>query len=291
VKESPLVTFTLLAQTAVGVYSVSAGSQLILYALGKTQVVHLDLITLIIVLLLTVLAMAISFLHLGSPIRAYRAIFNFQTSWLSREILSISLFCACIVMQTAYSLIWNPTEYSPLVLFIICLIGVTLVFCISRVYMLRTMPAWKSWWTFLSFLSASFINGSITTLVILFIQDVMGLNSSQQISLTTLVITLFLSLFLVIEVVLVFWMARFEWRPLNYGEIFTHQHISPNLRLLVGFMLVLGFTLTVIGLNIQGLKNTPVKIGWLVSAFIVILSAETINRITFYKVGLGGRNK
>ncbi len=39
-------------------------------------------------------AMLISTLHLGKPLRAWRAVLNLQTSWLSREIFFISVFLA-----------------------------------------------------------------------------------------------------------------------------------------------------------------------------------------------------
>lgn len=290
-KEGPLVVFTLLAQTGVGIYNVGIGTQLILFALGKSQTIYISPIIFISVLLLTVLAMALSFLHLGTPLKGYRAIFNIHTSWLSREIFTISLFAACVFLQSAYSLIWKPSKYPPFIFLITSLLGLVLVLCISKAYMLRTMPAWKSWSTFLSFLSASFINGSITLIVMFSIQSTIGFTSNQQTSFVYSLVTLLLGFFLAIEVFLVFWRARFDQRPPKYGEIHLNQPIASSQRLFVSLMFILGFALAIIVPNFEGIKNTPVQTGLLVSAFIVIISAEISNRINFYKVSLGSRSE
>ena len=166
-KEGPLVAFTPLAQTAAGAYCVFAGAQLALGAAGPAEAVYLNRAALLFVLGLAVLAMLISFLHLGTPQKAYRALLNVRSSWLSREIFSVSLFSACVAIQAGYSLLGDPAALSPLVLLVTCAAAIALVLCISRVYMLRTMPAWNSWSTPLSFFSASLAGGSVAALVLL----------------------------------------------------------------------------------------------------------------------------
>jgi len=92
-REVILVTFTILAQMSVGAFLVLCVVKF--FVARKAGVVEADrmgdrsLIAIIAVLGLGLLA---SLFHLGSPLAAPRAINNLGSSWLSREILSGSIF-------------------------------------------------------------------------------------------------------------------------------------------------------------------------------------------------------
>jgi anaerobic dimethyl sulfoxide reductase subunit C (anchor subunit) len=100
--ERPLVAFTLLTQAAVGAFGIErvrwnqAG--------GQAAGAWLDG-ALAVIGLLYGAGMLASFFHLGSPGRAWRALNNLRSSWLSREILfsgSFGLLAACFaVLQWA----------------------------------------------------------------------------------------------------------------------------------------------------------------------------------------------
>ena len=91
--ERPLVLFTVLAQMAVGAF-ITPG--VFVLQLGATEAKIPVLFTGLIMLS----ALLLSLLHLGSPQRAYRAIANWRTSWLSREILIAgSIHCRAGVVQ------------------------------------------------------------------------------------------------------------------------------------------------------------------------------------------------
>jgi len=159
-KERTLVVFTLLAQMAVGIF----------WALGAMRFLGTDLnLTLgfLVVAALMVLAIAASFLHLGSPLLAWRALWNPRSSWLSREIWGTVLFGAASVLYAA--LLWFDRG-SPLLRAIIlgaaAVLGLLLLLSMSWAYRLRTVPAWNSWATPLSFLVTALLLGVLGSVVL-----------------------------------------------------------------------------------------------------------------------------
>ena len=85
IKEWPLVFFTLISSVLVGWFFGLAFN-------NNTEGLRY------VYVLLGLIGMAISTLHLGKPMRAYRSIFNLRTSWLSREILFFILFLGSSVI-------------------------------------------------------------------------------------------------------------------------------------------------------------------------------------------------
>jgi DMSO reductase anchor subunit/ferredoxin len=88
-------------------------------------------------LVLGVLAAALSLLHLGRPGRAWRALSNWRSSWLSREILAFSLF-----VPLALGIHWTAVRGRPAG--VVSLLGLGLLLCIDRVYQsAEGRPAWR----------------------------------------------------------------------------------------------------------------------------------------------------
>ena len=148
-KEGSLVVFTVLSQAAVGALWVWGALGLATPGLGS----GVDAAVLTTVVALMVLALAGSFLHLGSPARAWRACSNLRRSWLSREILSASLFLGAALLLTAMA--WLDAPRTPttrtIVTGLAALLGALLLFSMASVYRLRTVPAWNTARTLLSF--------------------------------------------------------------------------------------------------------------------------------------------
>lgn len=105
-----------------------------------------------------------SFLHLGKPANAPRALNNLWGSWLSREILAIGVFTASLVIT--FFLGWKTGNAVHLkylmVLSSIC--GLALVWTMTRVYVMPTIPAWNSWYTPVSFVLTALSLGVLTLL-------------------------------------------------------------------------------------------------------------------------------
>jgi len=151
--ELPLVVFSVLAQMAVGAFIVLGAltgwadrySEIGL----ALSITNTPLIVIGVVFTVGVLA---SLLHLGRPLRAYRALANLRSSWLSREILLVCLFGAGLAAfgwlfatQPAFTgTLWG-------IFGLAVLAGLALISCMARVYQLDSMPTWKSWMTPASF--------------------------------------------------------------------------------------------------------------------------------------------
>ena len=163
-REWALITFTLLAQMAAGGFVVLQITRAVLAGRLKDGTSRFtDLLGIAIMGILGV-GMLASLIHLGSPLRAYRAISNFGSSWLSREITFASAF---FVFGSIYSLMqwarWGSSGLRNVLAVIAGLLGLSMIYSMSRVYMIPTEPAWNSFETLVSFFTAAFLLGIFLT--------------------------------------------------------------------------------------------------------------------------------
>jgi anaerobic dimethyl sulfoxide reductase subunit B (iron-sulfur subunit) len=138
--ERSLVAFTLLTQMAVGTtwwLSVMAPHS----RAARSVVAGLAL-----------LGLLASLLHLGSPRRAWRAMRNWRTSWLSREVASAAVYAAAMAwgLVTDGSGLWFANAA-----------GAVLIVSMVQIYRLRTVPAWSGHRTTASFVSTTLLLGSV----------------------------------------------------------------------------------------------------------------------------------
>jgi DMSO reductase anchor subunit len=80
-------------------------------------------------------------LHLGRPVLAHRAIRNWRRSWLSREVLALSLFAGSAAAYAGALLLRLPI--SPIVGGGALAAGLLGVACSARIYMVPARPAWN----------------------------------------------------------------------------------------------------------------------------------------------------
>jgi len=161
VKKWSLIIFSILSQMAVGAFWVlMVVREYFGYRYGLSQADSLILSPLLVVETIMVFSLPISLAHLGSPLIAYRAIFNLRSSWLSREISFALLFASSIVAFTY--LIWGQIGATPLrstFAWMAEIFGFLLIYAMSRLYMLRTVPVWNTFFTPVSFFLTTLILG------------------------------------------------------------------------------------------------------------------------------------
>jgi anaerobic dimethyl sulfoxide reductase subunit C (anchor subunit) len=158
-----LITFTILGQMSVGAFWVLGVMHT--YALRKAGMQEADRLadrSLWAIFAVMVLALVASLFHLGNPLNAPRAITNVATSWLSREILFGVLFAALgwlfVLLQ------WRKIgsfRLRNILAIVAAVVGLGLVYVMSRVYMLPTQPAWDTFATPISFFATTFLLGSL----------------------------------------------------------------------------------------------------------------------------------
>jgi len=161
--EWPLMLFTLFVQTAVGMFfayglvNFFPGAK---EAAQESKAVNDRL--LLIICAFTAVSVIISFFHLGNFKNAYYALNNITTSWLSREILFVILFSA---LAAGYTFIYTKNLLPPVqnitgAAALLC--GIILLFVMSKIYMIESIPAWNSIFTPLSFSFSALILGCST---------------------------------------------------------------------------------------------------------------------------------
>ena len=153
----PLVFMLVLTQLSVGAFAVlwlldmlGRGTGLTIAALAS--------------LALAGISLGASTLHLGRPIYAWRALKGLRRSWLSREVLTLSLFAGAAAAFAGMLMLDLPGR-SMRGSAARALAGLAGVTCSARIYMVPARPAWFSGYTLAEFFSTALLLGP------LFVQD------------------------------------------------------------------------------------------------------------------------
>ncbi len=161
--EWQLVFFTILTQMAVGTFTFWGLPALLIPTSNPFSEGDYPAVLLAVVLVLLAFGTLSAGLHLGRPSHAVFAISNLKNSWLSREALLGSSFGLVVLILLVRR--WLGAPFSVLdELFILAgiIFGLALVYGISRLYMLRTVPAWNNLGTPASFFTTTCLLGIVT---------------------------------------------------------------------------------------------------------------------------------
>lgn len=164
----PLVAMLLLTQMGVGVFAVAAfvpgsgASQLAVLTLAGACLLHLGL--------------AVSTLHLGRPLGAWRAFLGLRRSWMSREIVAfgtlaplalLSAFAAGLpvvghmVAGGEHLAAMLPTWARAFLAGSTALVGVAAVFCSAMIYIDTRRPSWSAGHTLPGFFGTMIALGAV----------------------------------------------------------------------------------------------------------------------------------
>ena len=146
----PLVFMLVLTQLAVGAFV----TLWLLDLLGQGTALTVAALT---SLGLAGISLAASTFHLGRPIYAWRALKGLRRSWLSREVLTLSLFAGAANAFAAMLLFDLPGR--PVVGLLTVLAGIAGVTCSARIYVVRARPAWCSKYTVAEFFMSALLLG------------------------------------------------------------------------------------------------------------------------------------
>lgn len=110
---------------------------------------------------LMLIALILSFLHLNNPVNAVYALSNLETSWLSREIFFVSLFLFLLVLVNLILYFKTPeVKYYRAFILITTIVGVIMVYAMSKLYIIPTVPPWNSISTMIEFYATALLIGS-----------------------------------------------------------------------------------------------------------------------------------
>lgn len=156
--EWSLVFFTTISQLAVGIM---IAVLLFVFAKKQSGYAKLNQTTLYFAGGFMLVALVLSFLHLNNPVNAVYALNNLKTSWLSREILFVSLFLFCLVVVNLILYFKRPArKYYRSFILVTTIVGVIMVYAMSKLYIIPTVPVWNSISTMIEFYSTALLIGS-----------------------------------------------------------------------------------------------------------------------------------
>jgi len=163
-EEAPLIVFTLLGQMAVGGFWVMPWMFSSLWALVETNATFLRLLPSLLIGLCLGIGLITSFAHLGSKKNVWRVLLHLRKSWISRELLFAGLFGAGWLLTFAGT-IWRHNP--PALIWLTALFGFGLIYSMSQVYRLKTVPAWNSWQTNAGFMASALLLGPLAMTVVM----------------------------------------------------------------------------------------------------------------------------
>ena len=159
----PLVIMLVLTQTAAGIFlaaTIAAGAGTSITALASTGFAILNV------------GLIASVLHLGQPLKAWRAFLGWRKSWLSREIIAFNLFAGVAISSLALSFAatkgWlpNATPFVPVVTGAAALAGLAAVFTSAMVYVDTQRPLWCARISFGNFYGTALLLGATVATVV-----------------------------------------------------------------------------------------------------------------------------
>lgn len=175
----PLIWMLILTQVAAGIHVGAAA-----LALGSAAVFRIAQAPLAFAAFIFLnLGLAVSVLHLGRPLGAWRAFLGLRTSWMSREILAFGIFAACAAAFTGAGL-WeiaagwipdlralesfaNPARFAAPLAMPVAALGLAGVFCSAMLYVDTRRVFWSRERTFTKFFGAALLLGSAGTAALL----------------------------------------------------------------------------------------------------------------------------
>jgi len=151
----PLVVMLVLTQAAAGLFAAAAVMQF-WGAFGSLLPLEVS------GLLLLCAGLAASVAHLGQPLKAWRAFLGWRRSWLSREVIALTLFggLAVILASLEFSARWPSGLLRHAWLAAVALSGLSAVFASSMVYIDTKRPFWAARFTLWDFFGTAVVLGA-----------------------------------------------------------------------------------------------------------------------------------
>ncbi len=156
--ESPLVAFTLLAQTVVGMFALFVGADTV----GGIPSTGIGVGLLAAMAGMLGYGLFTSTMHLGRPQYFYRAMNNLRHSWVSREILFMGGFMTLLL---AYGATWGlhllPSWMQTGLGVVTATFGILGLLCMVMIYRIPARPYWNHRHTGVAFFASGLILGPL----------------------------------------------------------------------------------------------------------------------------------
>jgi anaerobic dimethyl sulfoxide reductase subunit C (anchor subunit) len=292
-KEWSLIVNSLLVQLAAGMFIFTAVFRMVLADPAEREAVfRLTAPGMVITGPILAIGMFSSFFHLGNPFRAFRAVANMGSSWLSREILFTSIF----FMLWAVCFFLEIHEMScQTVTWLTVLSAILSVTSMAGIYYSTGKPGWHSITTYTGFMGSIIILGSMGTATLFLTageisQSVNALaNISIFLLLGVLALKLFQQLILISQLNLnndIIW---------NIDKLVAGSVPRKDLAALHKTLTLWGLLLSIAGavpaLFIVNSVNHETAGRCIIASAVFVLAGEFLGRAGFYGLGLEDEGK
>ncbi len=286
-----LVIFTLLVQMAVGTFVVLIAFQYLTSAWIPTE--ELNSITdsvMDVSLLILTLGVIAAIIHLRKPDNAYYSILNIRLSWLSREtLLGLTFGLALAALSILHWFQVGSIQLRNILEIITLLSGVTLVYAMAKVYMLRTIPTWNSIFTPLTFFTTTLLLGTLAFGVIWIWHLPAILTTNLQSSLVGTALEWIKISTAVLVGLQILWTHQCyrKYAPRNDNRDASSDQNLILYRLVLIFRVALGvigiaFLYNVMDQQLGGIEHAGLRVIPLIIAVLLVLVSEIMGRFLFY---------
>lgn len=181
IREWTLPAYTILTQLSVGALLVIwVIRALNINEFGSEKTDQAIKIPVLILFSTAIFAIIFAHFHLSRPYLSFLALRNIGSSWLSRELLANLIYV--IFLGLLLASLWSIKARNNTITFLgwlAILCGFITEFCMSRIYLLPSQPAWDSLLTPISFLMTTFLLG-VLTVPLLFTMDLIFKKAQGQ---------------------------------------------------------------------------------------------------------------
>jgi anaerobic dimethyl sulfoxide reductase subunit C (anchor subunit) len=297
-----LVLYTTLIQMGVGAFLVLGAMHVL--ALQKADAEEADRLSdraLYAIGPVVVLGILASLLHLGNPLNAYRAVGNLGSSWLSREVSTTLVFAG---LGAVFALMqWRKIgsfTVRTVVAGLAAIVGLVLVYFMSRIYMLPTEPSWNTIATPLQFFATTLLLGSLAVGAALVANYAYMKSQEEDASLDTQLELLSTSIRWIVIIAIALLGIELVAFPvyISYLASGPVQAVQSASMLFgeFGTLMVLRLLLVFVGAGVFGVflyrrvvdcdtENFPA--GLVYGAFALVLISEVMGRYLFYATRMG----
>jgi len=279
--EWPLIIFTLLIQSSVGI---TLFTTLILISgadkLSAREKHRLALPAMLTAFIAGALGLIASTAHLGYPLNALHALSHFSSSWLSREIVFASAYLAALGLATLIALLTK--RVTALLMVIAVAAGAVDIFCMSAIYVHASVVTWMHFNTYVMFGGTALTLGAVYGLWTLASRPLLAWGSVRRLAVMSIGVLIATTVFrLLIQPVYGNYLASlggvdlmtFPHRPLEaYGQMACTRFVAWAL-------LIAGVCLAALSLHTQRFSRLR-----LLAGAVLILIAEVMLRFNFFSI-------
>ena len=246
---------------------------------------------------IVVVGVLASFLHLGNPANAFRAVSNLNSSWLSREILFTLLFVGTGAVFAVLQ--WRKIgsfQLRQIIALVAAALGIAVVFSMSNIYQLAAEPAWNSLATPINFFITTFLLGALA-LGVAFVINYYYLKGKQDranIKLQSEMLRVILQWIAIGSIVLLG--VQLVVMPLFISQLSAGNaaavESAGKLTSEFGVVFALRLVLVLLGAGLLGifiyrnalLNNERLMASFVIAAFTFVLVGELLGRFLFYSM-------